>query len=350
MSDFEQRKSDHLDLAISGDVGFRRTSLLEQLTLVHCSLPEISLDEIDLSTNIAGIRCRSPLLISGMTGGNTRAGDVNRLLASVAEKGGYPIGLGSGRAMIASGKLDAKIGASYVLRDVAPTVPILANLGAVQAAAVPTSLVDEMVGFVGANALCLHLNPAQEMIQPGGDRDFRGCLAGIGRLSRDLSVPVIVKETGNGISRAVAEQLARVGVEHIDVSGSGGTSWVGVETRRAVSPKRELGELFWDWGIPTAATLLQVQAGRFRTVIASGGIHTGLDVAKAIALGADAAGMARPLLQALDAGGVEGALERLTTVEEELKTAMLLTGSRTVAQLKKAPRNMAAELNSWREV
>ena len=347
MSDFEQRKSDHLDLAISGDVGFRRTSLFEQVTLVHCSLPEISIDEIDLTTNVAGIRCRSPLLISGMTGGNTRAGDVNRLLASVAEEGGYAIGLGSQRAMIASGKLDEKVGASYQLRDVAPTAPIFANLGAVQAAAFPTSLVEDMVGFVGANALCLHLNPAQEMIQPGGDRDFRGCLAGIGRLANELSVPVIVKETGNGVSRSVAEQLARVGVEHIDVSGAGGTSWVGVETRRAVGQKQELGELFWDWGIPTAAALLQVQGGRFQTVIASGGIYTGIDVAKAIALGADAAGMARPLLQALDAAGVEGALRRLKFVEEELRTAMLLTGSRTVSQLKKVPRNVAPELSSW---
>ena len=285
-----------------------------------------------------------------MTGGNTRAGDVNRLLAAVAEAGGYPIGLGSQRAMIAGGRLDPKVGASYMLRDVAPTTPIFANLGAVQAAVVPTALVDEMVKFVGASALCLHLNPAQEMIQPGGDRDFRGCLDGIGRLASELSVPVIVKETGNGLSRTTAEQLARVGVEHIDVSGAGGTSWVGVETRRAIGQKRELGELFWDWGIPTAASLLQVQGGRFQTVIASGGIYSGLDVAKAIALGADAAGMARPLLQALDVGGVEGALQRLKWVEEELRTAMLLTGSRTVAQLKKVARNMAPELSSWVQV
>lgn len=350
MSDFEQRKSDHLDLAISGDVGFRRTSLFEQVTLVHCSLPEISLDEIDLTTSVAGIRCRTPLMISAMTGGNTRAGDVNRLLASVAEEGGYPIGLGSQRAMIASGKLDKQIGESYRLRDVAPTVPIFANLGAVQARNFRTELVEEMVNFVGANALCIHLNPAQEMIQPGGDRDFRGCLEGIGRLKAELTIPLIVKETGNGISKGVAERLAQFGVEHIDVSGAGGTSWVGVETRRAVGAKRELGELFWDWGIPTAAALLQVRATGFRTVIASGGIYSGLDVAKAIALGADACGMARPLLQALDAGGVRGALARLKIVEDELTTALLLTGCRTIAELKKAPRNLAAELRTWAEV
>jgi isopentenyl-diphosphate delta-isomerase len=249
--------------------------------------------------------------------------------------------------MIASGKVDPKLGASYQLRDVAPSVPIFANLGAVQAAPLGTSLVEEMVGFVGANALCLHLNPAQEMIQSGGDRDFRGCLDGIGRLANELSVPVIVKETGNGISRPVAEQLARVGVKHLDVSGAGGTSWVGVETRRAEGSKRDLGALFWDWGIPTAAALLQVQGGGFQTVIASGGIYTGVDVAKAIALGADAAGMARPLLQALDAGGVEAALLRLRGVEDELRTAMLLTGSRSLSQLKRAPRNLAAELSSW---
>lgn len=350
MSDLEQRKSDHLDLAISGDVGFRRTSLFEQVTLVHCSLPEISLDEIDVTTTIAGIRCRTPLMISAMTGGNTRAGDVNRLLASVAEEGGYPIGLGSQRAMIAGGTINKQLGESYRLRDIAPTVPIFANLGAVQASAFEPALVEEMVNFVGANALCVHLNPAQEMIQPGGDRDFRGCLEGIGRLKEALTVPIIVKETGNGISRGVAQLLAGVGVEHIDVSGAGGTSWVGVETRRAEGSKRELGELFWDWGIPTAASLLQVRATGFRTVIASGGIYSGLDVAKAIALGADAAGMARPLLQALDAGGVALAFGRLKIVEEQLATALLLTGCRTIAELKKAPRNLAAELRTWTEV
>ncbi len=324
--------------------------MFEQVTLVHESLPELSLDELDLSTTIAGIRCRSPLLISGMTGGNTRAGDVNRLLAEVAEKGQYPIGLGSQRAMVASGKVDPKVGRSYQLRDVAPTTPIFANLGVVQAAEMPSALVEEMVGFVGANALCLHMNPAQEMIQPGGDRDFRGCLEGIGRLATELSVPVIVKETGNGISRSVAGLLARVGVEHVDVSGAGGTSWVGVETRRAQGAQKELGELFWDWGIPTAAALLQVRGGEFRTTIASGGIYTGLDVAKAIALGANAAGMARPLLQALEAGGVDGALAKLRNVEEELKTAMLLTGSRTLAELAKKPRHLGADLSGWSDV
>src|SRR5690606_24627165 len=138
MSDLEQRKTDHLDLAISGDVGFRRTSLLEHVHLLHCSLPELSLDEVDLSTTIAGVRCRSPLMIASMTGGNTRAGQVNLLLAEVAEKGGYPIGLGSQRAMVKGGKIDAAVGKSYRLRDVAPTAPIFANLGVVQAAQMPT--------------------------------------------------------------------------------------------------------------------------------------------------------------------------------------------------------------------
>jgi isopentenyl-diphosphate Delta-isomerase len=350
MSDLEQRKTDHLDLAISGDVGFRRTSLLEHVQLLHCSLPELSLDEIDLSTSIAGVRCRSPLMIASMTGGNTRAGQVNLLLAEVAEKGGYPMGLGSQRAMVKEDKIDAAIGKSYRLRDVAPSAPIFANLGVVQAAQMPTKVVQELVNFVDASGLFLHMNPAQEMIQPGGDRDFRGCLNGIARLARELSVPVIVKETGNGISAPVAARLAEVGVLHVDVSGAGGTSWVGVETRRASGDKQKSGELFWDWGIPTAAALLQISSCGFQTIIASGGIYNGLDVARALALGAHGAAIARPLLKALDDGGVEGALSFLRLVEDDLRTAMLLTGSKTLSDLRRAPRVISPELKAWGEV
>ena len=207
-----------------------------------------------------------------------------------------------------------------------------------------------MVQFVGANALFLHMNPGQEMIQPEGDRDFRGCLDGIARLVRDLSVPVIVKETGCGISRTLAQRLAAVGVQHVDVSGAGGTSWVGVETRRAQGSQRQSGELFWDWGIPTAGSVLQVATGNFQTVIATGGVATGLDVARAIALGAHGAGMARPVIQALDRDGIPGATALLAQVESDLKLALLLTGCRNLSELRKAPKSLGPELQRWSEI
>jgi isopentenyl-diphosphate delta-isomerase len=207
-----------------------------------------------------------------------------------------------------------------------------------------------MLSFVDASGLCLHMNPAQEMIQPRGDRDFRGCLAAISRLVSELDVPVMVKETGCGLSRTVAQRLAQVGVEHVDVSGAGGTSWTRVEALRAEGDKKRAGEVFGDWGLPTAVALLQVRDCAFQTVIASGGIQSGLDVARALALGATGAGMARPVLQALDSGGIEAAGELLEQIEHDLKTAMLLTGSKKIEDLRCAPHHLGPELRSWTEV
>jgi isopentenyl-diphosphate delta-isomerase len=207
---------------------------------------------------------------------------------------------------------------------------------------------------VSADALCIHLNPAMELVQVGGDRDFRGGLATISRLVRELGVPVIVKETGCGISAAVAKRVLDVGVAGIDVSGAGGTSWVGVETLRAEARSdaagRALGEAFWDWGIPTAACVGSVAAvceGRPAVLIATGGIATGLDAARAIALGAHIVGIARPVLKALRHGGRDEASKLLESVERDLRTAMLLTGSRDVAALRKAPRVLSNDLVGW---
>jgi isopentenyl-diphosphate delta-isomerase len=349
-SDIGSRKSDHLELAISGDVGFRRTTLLEQVTLAHCSLPELSYDALKLNTTVANLRLKSPIMISAMTGGTISTGEVNRQLAQVAEEGGYAIGLGSQRAMVATGKVDKQIGASYQLRKEAPTVPIFGNLGVVQAAQMSTALVEDMIGFVGASALCLHMNPAQELMQPEGDRDFRGCLDGIARLCKELSVPVVVKETGCGISREVAETLVSRGVEHLDVAGGGGTSWVGVEARRNKEGSASTGDLYWDWGVPTAASLLLVKDRGFKSVIASGGIKSGLDIARAISLGAHAAGIARPVLKALDQGGRSGALSFLKKIEDELKMAMVLTGSKDIGGLRQSRHHLGAELRSWASV
>ncbi len=344
MSSIEKRKEDHLDLAVRGDVAFKETTtLFECVRLVHDALPELDFDEIDTSVRLLGKRLRAPILIAGMTGGTKRAEQINRQLASIAEKRGYAFGLGSQRAM----QKDPAATSSYQVRDVAPGTLVLGNLGVVQAAKASTAEVDALVQSIGADALCVHLNPAMELVQSDGDRDFRGCLAAIQRLVTELSVPVVVKETGSGISRSVARRLFAAGVRHVDVSGAGGTSWVAVETHRATAERRGLGETFWEWGIPTAASVAQVAEQGFNTVFATGGVKSGLDVAKAIALGASAGGLARPVLQALDKDGVEGAEAFLDRVENELRMAMLLSGSADLARLRGAQRIVSGQLAAW---
>ncbi|MBN2194219.1 MAG: type 2 isopentenyl-diphosphate Delta-isomerase [Polyangiaceae bacterium] len=344
MSDITQRKSDHLDLAIHGDVSFRdQTTLLECVRLAHDALPDLDSSAIDLSTEILGKRLRAPILIAGMTGGHARAEAINRELAAIAELRGLAFGLGSQRAMVVCPETRP----SFMVRDVMPTALLLGNIGLVQARSMSDQAVADLVGAVGADALCVHLNPAMEMVQDDGDRDFGRGLERIGELVERLPVPVVVKETGCGLSARVGSRLRGVGVRHADVSGAGGTSWVAVETLRASTARRGLGEAFWDWGIPTAASVALLAPLGFDTLFATGGLSTGLDVARAIALGASAGGIARHLLRALDAGGPEGARAYLGAVEDELRTAMLLTGCRGLGDLRTAPRVILGELAEW---
>lgn len=347
MNQISKRKDEHLDLATHGDVGFRaKTTLLECVELVHDALPELAVEEIDLGVRVLGQRLRAPLILAGMTGGSERAGAINLELASIAEERGYGFGLGSQRAMMK----DPTLLATYQVRSAAPTTLLLGNIGAVQAARMSTTELEDLVSSVGASALCVHLNPAMEMVQSEGDRDFRGILDLYGRLSAELSVPVVAKETGSGLSASAARRLSARGVRDVDVSGAGGTSWVGVEARRALAPGQALGERLWDWGIPTAASLVAVAPSQFRTVIATGGIATGLDAARALALGAHAVGIARPALQALDQGGRQGAIDYLSQVERELRTVMLLIGAGDVAAVRQAPKLLSGELARWAEL
>jgi isopentenyl-diphosphate Delta-isomerase len=344
MADISSRKADHLDLTISGDVGFRgTTTLLECVRLVHDSLPELAYDEVDLSTTVLGKQLRAPILIAGMTGGTERAERINRELASIAEERGYAFGLGSQRAL----HRDRAALSTYAVRDVAPNVLLLGNVGVVQAAQMSTAEARELVDLVGADALCVHLNPAMELVQEEGDRDFRGGLVAIERLRAELGKPVVVKETGCGLSGGVAARLKAAGVRHVDVSGAGGTSWVAVETQRASAERRPLGEAFWDWGIPTAASVALCARHGFDTIFATGGMRTGLDVARALALGASVGGLARYALQALDSGGRAGCITYFERIETELRTAMLLCGAKSPAALPQAPRLIVGELGEW---
>lgn len=344
MNQISKRKDQHLDLATRGDVGFHhKTTLFECVELVHDALPELSVEQIDLRVQVLGRELRAPLLLAGMTGGSERARQINLELASIAEELGYGFGLGSQRAML---KDPAQL-VTYQVRRVAPSTLVLGNIGAVQAAQMRTADIAALVDAVGANALCVHLNPAMEVVQSEGDRDFRGIVALLERLARELPHPVIAKETGCGISSSAARRLAQAGVRDVDVSGAGGTSWVAVEAQRAAESDRSLGHRFWDWGIPTAASLLCVEPFGFRTVVATGGIASGLDAARALALGAHLVGIARPVLQALEQGGRQRALEFLRNIERELRTALLLIGAADVASARRAPRLLRGELAEW---
>lgn len=342
--DIGQRKADHLDLAIQGDVGFRdKTTLLGDVRLIHDALPDLDADAIDTSVMLLGKTLRAPFFIAAMTGGTERAGEINRSLARIAEQRGYGLGLGSQRAM----HVDLARAASYRVRDEAPTALLLGNVGVVQARQMHTVEVAALVAAVEADALCVHLNPAMEIVQPGGDRDFRDGLETLRRLATELPLPIIAKETGCGLSSGVARRLVAAGIRHVDVSGAGGTSWVAVETHRADGAAQALGRAFWDWGIPTAASVLMMANKGLDTVLATGGIATGLDAARALALGAHAVGIARPVLQALHEGGEPRAHALLDSIEAELRAAMLLVGAGTVGALRTVPRVLVGELREW---
>lgn len=332
LSDIERRKNEHIDICLNEDVrsaaaggGFGRYRFR------HNALPELDFDKIDTSTSFLGRPLKVPLLVSSMTGGTTEANRINRRLAEAAERRGWAMGLGSGRAAIERPELAT----SFQVRDAAPTIPIVANLGAVQLNyGYGADECRRLLELTGADGLVLHLNGLQEVFQPEGDTNFAGLLRRIEKLCRELDKPVGVKEVGWGIDGGNARRLFEAGVRFVDVAGAGGTSWSQVEKfRLPPGVRREAAEAFAGWGLPTADCLADARAAVPEALlIGSGGLATGVDAAKAIALGADLAGFGRSLL----AGAVDSA-ERLeaqfAVFEFELKAAMFGIGATTVAQL-----------------
>jgi len=332
------RKKAHVEIAVRRNVGFRqKTTGLERLDFVHNALPELNASEVDPSTTFLGRTLAWPFMVSSMTGGYPDALAINRSLAAVCEELRIALGVGSQRQALEDGRYHRTFS---VVREAAPTIPIVGNIGAAEVARMQSAdQARRLVDLIRADALAIHLNPLQELLQKEGTPDFRNVVTGIGLLARELPVPVIVKEIGAGISGAVARRLLEAGVRYIDVAGAGGTSWAGVEILRNRS--NAPGEAFWDWGIPTLTALREVAALRAEvpdlTVIASGGITSGLEAAKCVALGAQLAGTARPVLTALRQGGVGGLRRLLVGWEREFRGAMFLTGSRTLAALREAP-------------
>ncbi|PTL82718.1 type 2 isopentenyl-diphosphate Delta-isomerase [Vitiosangium sp. GDMCC 1.1324] len=341
-----KRKDAHLDLCATGDVEpAENSTLLEYVRLVHCAMPELAVEEVDLSTEFLGKKIRYPLLITGMTGGTERAGVVNRDLALLAERHGLAFGVGSQRAMAEN----PKAAESYAVRHVAPTVPLLGNIGLYQAIELGVDGVRRLADAIGADGMALHLNAGQELTQPEGDRDFRGGYNVVEGLVRAFGSRLLVKETGCGIGPEVARRLVDLGVRNVDVSGLGGTSWVRVEQLRATGVQAQVGAEFSSWGIPTAAAIASVRraVGPEPRLVASGGLRTGLDAAKVLALGADLAGMALPLFRAQQAGGLEGAEQALAIILSGLRQALVLTGSRNCGELRQKPRVIMGQLKDW---
>ena len=333
----EARKLDHLDIVLNRDVAAKGvTTGFERYFFEHEALPELHLDEIDSSLTLFGKRLAAPLLISSMTGGADAARAINLALAEVAEALGIAMGVGSQRAAIEAGHLAD----SYQVRRVAPSLLLFANLGAVQLNyGYGVDEARRAVEMIEADALILHLNPLQEAVQAEGDRDWRALLGKIGFLAHTLPVPIIVKEVGNGIGPATARRLVDAGVAAIDVAGAGGTSWSEVEAHRQPDPfRRQLAHTFAGWGTPTALALRQVRAAvpPEMPVFASGGIRTGLDVAKALAMGATLVGSAAPLLTAAVTPG-EALRSHFELLLESLRIAMFCAGAGSLERLRRTP-------------
>ena len=333
MTDITQRKRDHLDLCLTQDVAMDSLAGFESYAFIHQALPEIRRSDVSLETTFLGHRLKAPILVSSMTGGPVQGETINRNLAEAAQRLGLPMGLGSQRIAV---ERPEAVASFAVARQAAPDILLIANLGAVQLNyGYDASHCQRAVEMAGADALYLHLNPLQEAVQPEGDTDFEGLEQKIAELIHQVDFPVLIKEVGSGISPQVAARLAAAGVAAIDVGGAGGTSWSRIEAHRAPG-SRALGEVFANWGIPTASCLVGCRRELpDLPLVASGGIRTGIDAAKALVLGADLVGLAMPLLAPAtrSADAVVAVLEQILL---ELKTAMFLLGARDIQTLKRS--------------
>ena len=362
MSGITERKADHIRLAVEEPAAASgggppathgAAGVFADVVLVHDALTEVDLPAIDPSVEFLGRRLALPLAIASMTGGHATGGTVNAFLARAAERHGLAMGLGSQRAALR----DPSVRDTYaVARREAPTAFLMANVGAPQlirqgdTPALTRTEVEDLIAMVRADALIVHLNPLQELVQPEGDRYAAGAAEAIARLAAELPLPVVAKETGGGVSESVARRLARCGVAAIDVGGRGGTSFARIEGKRSAEQGDgrgvALAEAFADWGIPTAASVvLAARAGL--PIVATGGVRTGVDAARAVALGASLVGVARPLLQAGLDGGDAGLDAWIGRFRDELVGALFLTGSVSLDGLRRVPVVIGGETRRW---
>lgn len=348
-SQIENRKLDHIQICLEKNVQARHaTTGFEDVFFVHRALPEIEKDKINLSTVAFNHKFSAPLIVGAMTGGTPEAMKINSIIAEAVEEIGLGMGVGSQRVAIEDPQLEKTFS---IVRKKAPTAFLVANLGGPQLVkGYGVKEAKKAVDMMEADALAIHLNPLQEVVQPEGETNYTGALKKIGEIAKALDIPVIIKETGCGIAAEEAKMLENAGVAGIDVAGVGGTSWAAVEYHRAKETqdksRQRLGEVFWDWGIPTAVSVVEVAQSVDQTVIASGGVRTGVDVAKAIALGADLSSLTSPILRPAtkDSKEVKKALQLII---EELRNTMFLVGADSIQKLKETHILLMGKTAEW---
>lgn len=333
----KRRKMEHIKICLEKNVE-RGSTGFEDVKLIHCSLPEVDYDSIDMSTKFLGKKLNYPIVIEAMTGGCKEAEKINKKLASVAQELGIAFGVGSQRAALE----DKSLVKTYQVRDVAPDIFLIGNLGMLPK--LEFEKYQHAIDMIGADALAIHLNPLQEIAQPEGDKDWGGCLEHLKRVCKYVSKPLIIKETGAGISSEVAIKLEDIGVGAIDIAGYGGTNWLVVEEYRS---KRKMKN-FENWGIPTAVSLIDVRRIVRIPVIASGGIRNGIDAAKAIVLGADLVGVALPLLKEV-VKGRKYVLKWLRNFIEEMKITFFLIGAKNISEVKEKRFVLLGMMKEWIE-
>lgn len=332
MTDIRDRKKDHVELTVTDSTQYDQATGFERYRFIHNALPELNFNEVSTKANLLGRTFSFPLFISSMTGGYSDAGPVNSIIAEFCEAENLPFGVGSQRAMLEDESLADTFS---VVRKKAPNAFICSNIGGAQLiGGLSINKITRLVDSIKANAIIVHLNPLQELMQPEGDRDFKGILNGIEQLVKDTELPVIVKETGAGISEHTARRLLNVGVEVIDVAGSGGTSWAKVENFR--NSNLAANHRFNEWGIPTVVCIRQLSKlewERSFEIIASGGIRSSFDIAKSLCLGAHFAATAQPIIKSVKNDGYRGLELLFNQWKKDLKTILTLLGCRQVQEL-----------------
>jgi isopentenyl-diphosphate delta-isomerase len=345
----EKRKADHIRICLNENAQAREaTTGFKDVSLVHRALPEINKQKISLSATVFGHKFAAPIIVGAITGGTAEATRINAAIAEAVETLHLGMGVGSQRAAIENAKLEKTFA---IARKKSPTAFLVANVGGIQLVhGYGLKEVKKAIEIIDADAVAIHLNPLQEAVQPEGQTSFKGVLEKIGEIASAVDKPVIVKETGSGISAEDAKKLESAGVKGIDVSGAGGTSFAAVEYYRAKGKEnnvqRFLGDAFWDWGTPTVASLIETTQTVKIPVIASGGVRSGVDIAKALALGASLASLSQPVLQAANKNAKDTE-STLASLMEELRNAMFLVGAGKVMQLAKAPVVVTGKTAEW---
>ncbi len=345
----EDRKKDHVLISIDEDVESDIPAMFQDVYFVHDAVPEINLEDVELKTEFLGHELSAPVIVAGMTGGHPLAKKINAVIAEAVEELKLGMGVGSQRAALLNPSLD---GTFSVVREKAPTAFIIGNIGASQVAmGLSEKEVERLIDMVRADALAIHLNPLQEAVQLEGEPFYRGFLNKAREVIESCEVPVIAKETGAGISKEAAEKIVKTGFSAIDVGGLGGTSFSKIEYYRAVNNKEKelaaISKTFGNWGIPTVLSILEVRTVTNIPLIATGGIRSGIDIAKALRLGADLVAVGRPVIQAAYKEGSLGVKRYLERLIKELRITLFLVGAKNITELRKKPIVLSLRIIEW---